>query len=461
MRAVELPDWGAWLPGLRKSGFRYIVFYGGRGGGKSWTMARSLVLAGAMEPLRILCLRETMSSLADSSKPEIANAIAALDLDDEYEVLDRTIRCVNGTEFIFRGMSEAHRTAGRIRSFADVDVVWIEEAQDVTEQSWQVLVPTIRKPGAQICATFNPHRSTDVIYRRFVSDVEQPAKSFVANVNWWDNPWLPDDLLQVMREDRKWRYDEYLHIWEGRLAPDLDRRPVLLSSDLERCVEGYATYARHGEGLRPDVGLDVADTGADMNALAVRRGPVLEDVQQWRGSDSMDLGVTARRAHREATNLGVANFYCDVGGFGTAIVSHLRLEGRLEYLFHEVKFGEQPQGADVLFDRRYTNRAMFAMRNAQLAWALRLRAHRTSRLLAGESVDPMHCLFINPDLLRRVDTAGLLEQLNQPTWDSGEGNRYRIKKAQPGEKSPDMFDAVCLAFASDSRHGLRSDVLRG
>lgn len=451
---VQLPGWGAWLPSARGSGYRYIVHYGGRAGGKSTTYAMALSLLGVLEPLRILCVREFQNSLSESSKSTIEGAIEAQGLSDYYDVQKLMIRGLNGTEFLFRGLSNI--TAARIKSFEGADLVWIEEGQDLSESSWGLLEPTIRKPGSQIWISFNPQRSTDIVYRLFVSNLEQPGGSFVKKVNYTDNPFVSAETLSSVEYSRRLEPEIYRHRWLGEVMPDLGVLRVLPMADLDRCVSAFGKYAAHGEGLRPDVGLDVADLGPDLNALAIRRGPVLEDVQVWRGTRS--LGDTTRRADRVAGMLGAVNFFYDGSGVGSNVRSFLHEMGRRPYRIRATHFGSSPEGPDVKFDGQFTNRAMFAMRNAQMAWGLRLRAQNTTRLLSGEDVDPLRCLFVNPDIVGRLETAGLLEQLNQPTWDDGEGNRIRIRKAADGERSPDMFDAACLAFARDSLHGLRASL---
>ena len=120
-----------------------------------------------------------------------------------------------------------------------------------------------------------------------------------------------------------------------------------------------------------------------------------------------------------------------------------------------MKFGSAPAEPDKKFDGTQSNREAFALRNAQMAWALYLRAENTERLLNGEDVDPRKCLFIKPELLETRDASNLLDVLNQPTWDDGDGGRIKIAKAQEDESSPDMYDAVALAFCEDSRRGLR------
>lgn len=195
---------------------RYKVAYGGRGSGKSWGFARALLIQGASAPLRILCTREVQKSIADSVHKLLADQISGLGLTDFYEVQQTTIRGRNGTEIIFAGL-QSH-TVDSIKSYEGVDRVWVEEAHAVSKRSWDVLLPTIRKPGSEVWVTFNPQLETDETYKRFV--LNSPPDSVAVLMNYTENPWFPE----VLDNERKHAKDtmkpeEYGHIWEGKCMP--------------------------------------------------------------------------------------------------------------------------------------------------------------------------------------------------------------------------------------------------
>lgn len=189
---------------------RYKVFYGGRGGAKSWAVARALLLTGLQKTLRILCAREYQTSIADSVHRLLSGQITALGLEAWYSVQKTRIVSRTGTEFIFKGL---HHNVIEIKSTEGIDICWIEEAQSVSEDSWQVLIPTIRKPDSEIWITFNPLEESDPTYQRFV--LHPPPRSVVQKVSWRDNPWLPDVLHEEMEYMRRVDPDGYMHVWEG------------------------------------------------------------------------------------------------------------------------------------------------------------------------------------------------------------------------------------------------------
>lgn len=199
------------------SPMRYKVLWGGRGSGKSWGVAIALLIRASQEPTRILCARELQNSLDDSVHKLLSDQIDAMGLQSFFTVLRDTIRGANGSEFIFEGLR--HNTTA-IKSMEGIDICWIEEAEKVTELSWSVLVPTIRKPGSEIWLTFNPAHPEDATWQRFVAN-PQP-NSWVCNVNWSDNPWFPDVLRSEMETLKERDYQEYEYIWEGKFRQFTD-----------------------------------------------------------------------------------------------------------------------------------------------------------------------------------------------------------------------------------------------
>lgn len=196
----------------------FKVIRGGRGGGKSWGVARALLLLGAEKRLRILCMRQVQKSIKDSVYELLKQQITALGLDSCYECLATEIRGANGTVILFSGLSD--HTATSIKSFEGIDICWVEEAQAVTRYSWDILLPTIRKDGSEVWVTLNPEMDTDETWVRFV---ESPPKgAVVVEMNYNDNPFLPqrskderENMLSLVESGKRDR-DDYENIWEGK-----------------------------------------------------------------------------------------------------------------------------------------------------------------------------------------------------------------------------------------------------
>ena len=189
---------------------RYKIFWGGRGAARSWSYARALLVMGAQRRMRILCCREFQKSLEDSVHKLLQDQIELLKLPG-WKILKSTIEHVGtGTTFSFEGL---RYNTSRIKSFEGVDVCWVEEAESVSDESWMILIPTIRKIGSEIWISFNPYLETDATYQRFV--IHKPDNAFVEKVGWEDNPWFPQELRD--EKDYLYRIDraQAEHVWGG------------------------------------------------------------------------------------------------------------------------------------------------------------------------------------------------------------------------------------------------------
>lgn len=190
--------------------WRYKVFWGGRGAAKSWNFGIALLILGMREPLRVLCARELQISITDSVHKLLADLIANLGLSEFYEVQKTAIIGINGTSFLFKGLKH---NATEIKSTEGVDICWVEEAEKVSEASWELLIPTIRKEGSEIWVSFNAKNPTDATYQKFIANKRHDA--LVKKVSWRDNPFFPKVLDNERRHSEQTDPEAYKHIWEG------------------------------------------------------------------------------------------------------------------------------------------------------------------------------------------------------------------------------------------------------
>ena len=194
----------------RKS--RYKVLEGGRGGGKSTPTADALVVKAANEKLRILCTREMQNSIRDSVHRLLCDRIEALGLSEFFVIQRESIVSLCGSEFIFKGL---RHNISEIKSMEGVDICWCEEAEKISKDSWETLVPTIRKENSEIWVTFNPEDEKSATYQRFI--VNPPPDCLHAHVTYKDNKYFPDVLRKEMEYDKRVDYEKYMHVWEGQL----------------------------------------------------------------------------------------------------------------------------------------------------------------------------------------------------------------------------------------------------
>lgn len=196
---------------------RYKSIRGGRGSGKSHTVARALLALGASrERLRVACCREVQKSIDGSVKRLLDDLIDEYQLHDYFESQRTKIITALGGEFTFHGLKD--HSADAVKSLEACDIAWLEEAQKIGERSWQILTPTVRRPGSEIWASWNPELESDPVYQRtFVSPWVPPEKMLDIEINWRDNPWYNEVLEDERQQLKRMNEDLYQHIWEGKL----------------------------------------------------------------------------------------------------------------------------------------------------------------------------------------------------------------------------------------------------
>jgi phage terminase large subunit len=197
---------------------RYKVFKGGRGGRKSWEIAQAALLRGYEEKLLILCTREIQNSIADSIHSLLSNTINRMKLSSFYQVQNTTIIGQNGTEFKFKGLNG--NTIDSIKSFEGADIAIVEEAHSVSQRSWDILIPTIRKDGSEIWVAYNPDLSTDPVHVRFALNTTDNC--YLSHINYLDNPDCPKTLIDEAEYLKKVDYEAYAHIYLGQVREHSD-----------------------------------------------------------------------------------------------------------------------------------------------------------------------------------------------------------------------------------------------
>lgn len=211
---IEIPDL---LTFFLDKNARYKVAYGGRGSAKSWTVARCLILKAIASKNRILCTRQLQTSIKDSVHKLLADSIENMGMSALFTITDKAIRCRNGSEFIFKGIQN---NINEIKSLEGISYCWVEEAQSVSADSWDILIPTIRQDGSEIWTTFNPDKEEDETYKRFIANT--PPNSIIRKVNFYDNPWFPDTLRAEMQYCKETDYGKFEHVWLGKCVISTD-----------------------------------------------------------------------------------------------------------------------------------------------------------------------------------------------------------------------------------------------
>lgn len=244
--------------------------YGGRGSAKTRTFALMTAVRAHIWDMAgregiILCGRQFMNSLDDSSLEEIKAAIRSEPLlVPHFDIGEKYIRTKSGRiHYKFAGLD---RNIASVKSTSRILLGWVDEAEPVTENSWQVLIPTLREEDSELWVTWNPERKNSATHKRF-RETDDP-RTKVVEMNWRDNPWFPAKLERDRTRDAKERPDQYNHIWEGGF------RDIAQGAYYAAALNAARADGRIGR-IAPDPLMttraiwDIGGTGAKADACAI------------------------------------------------------------------------------------------------------------------------------------------------------------------------------------------------
>ena len=396
---------------LLTSSARYKLYYGGRAGGKSFAFADALLILATSRTLLIACVREVQNSIKDSVYKLIADRIHFYGLDDEYRLYeDRIVNLKNKSKFIFKGIMEQH--AQNIKSLEGVDICWCEEAQKISARAWEILNPTIRKPHSQIWISLNREEENDPVWKAVA--LHPDNDTIVRKVNYYDNPYCPDNMKKLAQKMKEQDYDAYLHIWEGEPRTDAGYH-LIGRREIFKAMESDVTVPDGAAALI--IGVDVARFGDDKTAFCLRRG---RQVLGFKTYHKLDVVQVARLTANMIAEYHPHKVCVDVGGLGAGVYDLLITEGFGEIVL-AVNFGERADNSE-----RYVNR------RAEM-WA-RLSEWLNSSL---------------PVKLPKVDN--LVEDLTAPQIVYDAVGRLQLEAKADIKKrlghSTDIGDALALTFA--------------
>lgn len=248
----------------------YRGAHGGRGSAKTRSFAKMAAVFGYKcaeenKPGLIVCGREYMNSLDESSLAEVKAAIASEPwLADVYDVGDKYVRTKDRrVDFAFIGL---RHNLDSIKSKSKIRLLWVDEAEPVSENAWAKAIPTVREEGAEIWVTWNPERRKSATHKRFRED--PPAGAKIAEINWRDNPWFPITLQRTRLEDLQKRPDQYDHIWEGGFVSVVEGAYYSQGLAVAK-TDGRISHVAFDPLMRVRVYCDLGGTGARADAFTM------------------------------------------------------------------------------------------------------------------------------------------------------------------------------------------------
>ena len=376
----------------------YKISYGGRGSGKSWSFASLLSQKLTAEKHNLLCCREIQKSLEDSSYKLLVETIERLNLKG-WVIKKDTLENENGSRVIFRGLKDL-RAGNAIKSLEGYDLAWLEEAQAISLESLQLLLPTIRMNGSEIWACYNPNTEEDAIEM-----LKQREGAIVVKCNWCDNPWFTERLAKEREADYKFNPELARHIWEGEYLAQADNAVmsrIAVHEAMEREVDNEGDY---------QIAVDVARYGSDSSIISMRKGLKMIDLKEYKNISLVELC-----GHIEvmAGNNHDMTIKVDETGVGGGVVDILQGRGYRNVI--GINFGSKPQDTDKFAD------------------------------LPSE----MWCTFPISDV-SLLNDSGLFHELTDRRFSYDHKARRQVEskdsyKARNGGKSPDKADSVLMLY---------------
>jgi phage terminase large subunit len=385
--------------------WRYLVFYGGRNSGKSYTVGQSLLIRGRQEKLRILCTREVQNTIKDSVHKLLKDIIDKYEFTD-YEVTGDAIRnTITGTEFIFKGLKY---NIQEIKSTEGIDVCWAEEAQTISKSSIDILTPTIRKEGSQIIFTFNRVNELDPVFEHFV--LNKPPNTFVKKVNYdiLETAGLLNDTIRAEIDADRGDPDLFAHKWLGEPISQSDKaiisRQVILKAMNQQVPDDGAV----------EIGVDVARMGDDRTVICKRKGLCTKDYKVYTKLRTTDI---CDRIELVAEYDKTVTIKIDDTGVGGGVTDEMMARG---YNVVAINFGGQAYDTD-----KYPN------------WISEAWFYMATILPQAE-------LPMNSDLLMELSTRN---------WTQDHRGKRRVESKMEykkrGFRSPDLADAFIICFYNE------------
>lgn len=430
---------------------RIKCWFGGRGAAKSEEYAEKLVYFAWKYGDKVLCGREFQNSIEDSSYALIVSKIDALGLRGFFDIQTTAIFGRNGSCFRFVGLA---RNIESLKSKFGYTKVWIEEAETVSDNTWETLIPTVRAADSEIWISFNPNESDAATYQRFVAPYVDTINEkgfyeddyiYVRKVSYRDNPYFPDVLRIEMERDKKDNYKKYLHIWEGECNADYD--DSIIEADWVDCAIDSHLRLKHRPRGERVLSFDPADSGKDAKATARRHGMLVEHVKKWTTGDIDDaIGIAFDDAFDYRADIIV---YDSIGvGAGVKVGLKERVAGR-DVEVQGFGAGDSPRIGRYKDDKK--NEDVFRNLRAQGWWLLRDRFESTYKALEkGEYIDPCELISLSSGIgTKEIEQlkAELVRQ--QRKRHSGSRLIQLISKDEmraKGIPSPNMADALMMSF---------------
>lgn len=430
------------------------ILHGGRSSSKTRDTACQLVrlIDHVGVKMRVLCIRRFQNRIQDSVYTELKWAINHLGLTAQYEIQKTTIiHRATGSEFIFYGIE---RNLEDIKGTSDVDILWVEEAEKLTEDQWTVIGPTIRKEDSLAILLFNPKLVTDYVWKNFV--LSPPPHTVVRKIDYTENPFLSQKALRDIASMQERDPELFEHVYGGIPLGDSELS-IFRRRWLDACVDADKALNLKLAG-RAVIGFDPADDGEDACATVEKVAGVFTAAEDWQ-SGKDELVQNAKRVWARAKILGACVSY-DTIGVGAFVGGYIDEQNSSagvrvpHYAFHAGGAVMDPDApSDPLNANSPKNKNEYLNLKSQ-AWANTARRAMLTfnAVTRGQTIKPEDVLSFS-SAMGKEKLDALFTELCIPWWVETDGKKRVVPKKKLkkdlGVKSHNLADAL---IAADNIH---------
>lgn len=443
---------------------RFIVLIGGRGSAKTETMGRLLLMLAQTQRADILCGREYQNSIDDSVHKLLTGLVDRLGIQG-VNVTEKKIDFFAGGGFRYKGFA---RNASAVRSAQDFQCSWVDEAQSLSEESIEHLLPTIRGRNSKLFFTGNPMASNDPFSQRFIMPFKvhldehgyyEDDTHLIIVMNWLDNPWHGELEAQRLWDYENYSRAKYDHIWEGAFN-DTVEDSIIKAEWFDAAIDAHKVKGFDPLGARV-VSYDPSDNKRDAQGLCLRHGSVILDVQE---NTTDELNDGCNWAIDYAIKADADLFIYDGDGMGTGLKQPVfdAFDGKkIDYeVFRSGEMADRPdstyqhiEGED--YGKSRTNKETFFDKRAQYCWMLRERFYNTYlSVVRNKYIPPDAMISISSDIGKarlnqlRSETCRIPRKVNMNRRIQIMGKDEMLSKFKI--KSPNLFDALFMSLKMPS-----------
>jgi len=422
------------------------VLYGGRLSSKTMDTAGVLAYLASTYKIRVACLRRFQNKISESVYSTLKRTIQEDDrLKDKFTITDKSIKSVTGSEFIFMGIQ---RNIDEIKGLDNIAFTWIEEAENITKEQWDLIRPTILREENSTCLlVFNPRYATDYIYDQFV--VKNHDNVLKRKINYEDNPFLTNSAKALIEEDKKTLdIEDFNHIYQGEPKSN-DDDAIIKRKWINASIDFHFEHFKEPLGKKY-LGFDVADSGDDKNATVLRHAHIVTNIEEWQGKED-ELQLSFTKVFNKAREENAIINYDSIGvgaGAGSKFkeLNDASLTKRVQ--FHKFNAGGKILNPTDDYKINITNNEAFSNVKAQMWQIVADRFRNTYEMVEGIN-------DYDADEVISIDSSvnfleSLITELSTPKKDYTANGQLKVESkkdlSKRGIKSPNIADSFIMSF---------------